>query len=309
LALQEKIVARRSRHVKVRERPTRIPVTDTDSLILPSKEGGYAPNYTTTVAVDSQNGFILDADVTGDGDESHMTVSTVERIEERFEQKPGQLLADTIHGTGRNLQELEDWGIEAYIPVSGQVIKEENPAERDDLTKAVPVSQWHKLARTSQSGKKLAKSAFVYDASSDCYYCPMGRRLPYLRDFLEAKKWGQVRIRQYRSLCCSDCPLARSCLIGKARLRSVYRDQFESARQRAIERMGSAKGQEIYANRKWLCETPFAVIKGYMKIRSFLLRGLEKVRTEWLWICTSYNLSKLARELVRMRVRFCTMPV
>ena len=308
LASQEKIVARRSRHVKVRERPARIPVTDPDSLILPSKEGGYAPNYTTMVAVDSQNGFILDADVTGDGDESHMTVPTVERIEERFEQKPDQLLADSSHGTGRNLQELEDRGIEAYIPVSGQVIKQDNPAERDDLTKAVPVSQWHKLARTSQSGKKLAKSAFVYDSSSDCYYCPMGRRLPYLRSFLEAKKWGKVCIRQYRSLCCSDCPLARSCLIGKARLRSVYRDEFESARQRAIERMGSAKGQEIYANRKWLCETPFAVIKGYMKIRSFLLRGLEKVRTEWLWICTSYNLSKLARELVGMRVRFCTMP-
>jgi hypothetical protein len=75
-------------------------------------------------------------------------------------------LADTSHGTGRNLQELEDRGIEAYIPVSGQVIKQDNPAERDDLTQAVASCQWHKLARTSQLQNKLDRSAFVYDSLS-----------------------------------------------------------------------------------------------------------------------------------------------
>ena len=27
-------------------------------------------------------------------------------------------------------------------------------------------------------------------------------------------------------------------------------------------------------------------------MRRFLLRGLEKVRTEWLWGCTAYNMRK-----------------
>jgi hypothetical protein len=38
-----------------------------------------------------------------------------------------------------------------------------------------------------------------------------------------------------------------------------------------------------------------------MKVRQFLLRGHEKVKTEWLWICASYNMWKLALEMARMR--------
>ena len=33
-------------------------------------------------------------------------------------------------------------------------------------------------------------------------------------------------------------------------------------------------------------------------------RGLENVKTEWLWTCTAFNLGKLARELSRMRAEF-----
>jgi hypothetical protein len=41
-----------------------------------------------------------------------------------------------------------------------------------------------------------------------------------------------------------------------------------------------------------------------MDIRQFLLRGLEKVKTEWLWACTAFNLGKLAREIGRLRAEF-----
>jgi len=38
-----------------------------------------------------------------------------------------------------------------------------------------------------------------------------------------------------------------------------------------------------------------------MGIRQFLLRGLEKVRTEWLWACTAYNLKKLTHDVAALR--------
>jgi len=41
----------------------RVPVTDPDSNIMPNKEGGYAPNYTPTTAVDRDSGVIMDSDV------------------------------------------------------------------------------------------------------------------------------------------------------------------------------------------------------------------------------------------------------
>lgn len=307
LALEKKIAAKRSRHVEGRKKPVRVPVTDPDSSILLNKEGGYAPNYISTVAVDSHRGFLVDADVTGDGHESHMTVPTVNRIEETFDERPKKLLADTSHGTGQNLQELEDRGVEAYIPAQGYVIEQDGPAQRDDLTQPVPESQWDKLPRKSQLQNKLDRSAFVYDSSSDCYYCPMGRRLEYFGNFISRRNSCEVTVRKYLCKSCVDCPLAKECLIGKSKQRRVTHDEFEPARQKVIKRMRSTEGKEIYGARKWLCETPFAVIKGYLKIRRFLLRGLEKVRTEWLWICTSFNLSKLVREVMRMRAGFGTL--
>jgi len=38
-----------------------------------------------------------------------------------------------------------------------------------------------------------------------------------------------------------------------------------------------------------------------MGIRQFLLRGLEKVKTEWLWEVAAFNLAKLARMMAILR--------
>ena len=48
---------------------------------------------------------------------------------------------------------------------------------------------------------------------------------------------------------------------------------------------------------------PDAVIKQVMGLRRFLLRGVDKVRTEWRWACTAFNLQKPARYLGALRAR------
>lgn len=68
-------------------------------------------------------------------------------------------------------------------------------------------------------------------------------------------------------------------------------------------------GQETYNRRMHIGETPFAVIKGIFGVRRFLLRGLEKVRTEWRWVCTAYNLKKLVAALAALRAEGGKMPV
>ena len=65
--------------------------------------------------------------------------------------------------------------------------------------------------------------------------------------------------------------------------------------------MASAKGQQVYKQRPRIAETPFGILKAVMGIRQFLLRGLEKVKTEWLWAVTAFNLAKLARALGILR--------
>jgi len=307
LVLEKKIQARRHRHTKGPSTAPGVPVTDPDSAILPNKDGGMAPNYTPTAAVDGHRGFIVDTDVNGDGYESQTTVPTVDRIEKIFDKKPEKLLADNAHGSGKNLKDLEDRAIEAYIPPQNCATETDHPAQRDNLMKPVPQSDWDRLPRNRQLKNKLDKSAFIYDSSKDCYYCPMAGKMEYVGDFVNKRNSRRVRIRKYLCQSCDNCPLAGECLIGNSKQRCITNDEFEEPRQVMLKRLKTTTGKEIYGHRKWICETPFALIKAYMKFRQFLVRGLEKVKTEWLWACTSFNLSKLVRELSRMRAQFNTM--
>lgn len=279
------------------KRPAAVPVADPDSAVLPNKEGGYAPNYSPMAAVDGESGFVVDCDVHAEATEAHTTIETVDRIEETFGQKPEQFLADSAHGTGENLEAMEARGVDAYIPPEG-VHTGANPSRREDPRVPVAAEQWDALPRNKQS-KKLDKAAFVYVEEKDCYYCPMGRELVYQGRTRQRRREHAVTYRQYRCVSCRDCPLKSSCTGAEAR--TVNRDQYSQQREAMAAKMATSGGQATYLKRKHICETLFGWVKGVKGIRQFLLRGQEKVRTEWLWICTASNLSKLAREMRRLR--------
>lgn len=71
--------------------------------------------------------------------------------------------------------------------------------------------------------------------------------------------------------------------------------------------MASEEARELYNERPRIAETTFGILKSVMGIRQFLLRGLPKVRTEWLWAATAFNLAKLVRETARLRAEFATL--
>jgi transposase len=60
-------------------------------------------------------------------------------------------------------------------------------------------------------------------------------------------------------------------------------------------KLQTVAGQAIYALRKAIVEPVFGQIKGTRGFRRFSLRGLAKVRAEWLLICATHNLLKLFR--------------
>jgi len=149
-------------------------------------------------------------------------------------------------------------------------------------------------------------STLIFRLSTTARYCPMGRKLAYVREVEQQRRRESVRYRQYECISCQGCPLASECKAGKG-VRSVSRDEHEEIRQAMTAKMASVQGRETYGRRKWICETLFGVVKGAWGLRRFLPRGLEKVRTEWLWACTALNLRKLAMEVGRMRVRFAAL--
>lgn len=301
--------AKRQKRKSGSKRPAKVPVADPDSVILPNKEGGYAPNFNPTAAVDGVCGMIVDADVLSQQSESETVIPTVEHIEADFGRKPDQFLADSAFATGSNLSGLAERGIEALMPVESTRLPEENPADRADPTHPVPQSDWPKLPRRAQTGK-LDRAAFVYDAAKDCYYCPQGRALVFVqiktkdRDTCDASEY-----RVYTCRSCEGCALAADCLSGKAKQRTVSHDQHEAVRQEVAARLKTESGRKAYARRAHLAETPNGHIKQVMGLRQFLLRGLDKVRTEWLWTCTAFNIRKLISAMEKVRTGAALNPV
>ncbi len=309
LKAAHEVDARRQKRKRGSKRPAKVPVADPDSAIMPNKEGGYAPNFNPVAAVDDERGMIVDADVLNEMNEAETVIPTVERIESTFGGRPKRFLADSTFATGGNLSALAARGIEAVMPVEQTKLPDENPADRADPTAPVPESDWPKLPRRAQTGK-LDRVAFVYDAAKDCYYCPLGRALGFDhvktkgRDTCEASEY-----RVYKCHSCAGCGLAADCLAGNSKRRMVSHDQHEAVRQEVAARMKTEPGKKAYARRAHLAETPNGVLKQVLGLRQFLLRGLDKVRTEWLWACTAFNVSKLISATRMLRAEGTVMPV
>ena len=273
-------------------RPVSVPVTDPDATILPNKEGGFAPNYTPTVAVDAASGAIVSATVV---EGSHEGASVMPAVEDakRLGKTPRRVMADTGFSCGENLARLAAEGIEACMP-TGADFRSSNPANRPDPTQPVPEEQWDRLPT---AGKKFRPSAFIYDAVRDEYRCPMGRALTPQG---AGQRRNGVPVVTYKCSGCAGCPLAARCMGQKATARTVSRDPYQDQRDAVGRRMATEEGAERYKKRAPLVEVVFARIKNHMGIRSFLLRGMKKVRAEWNWVCCAYNL-KILLQMAQMQ--------
>lgn len=301
--LQAADEARRKDGIDPTKKPAQVPRSDPDSKVMPNKEGGFAPNYTPLAATDTHGSYIVDTDVIGEVTESPQTVPAVDRIEETFGEQPAAVLADGHHATGANIEQFEARGIEFFSPVAAQGPQPGNPAFRDDPTQPVAASERDQLPVNPQT-KKLDKSCFVYDAEQDCYFCPEGKRLEFEKTKPEVRQGQKITLEVYRSDDCAGCPLREACVSTKNKGgRTVTRDEHSPARERQGAKMHTPEAKERYKRRLHGVETPFAWIKEVLGLRQFLLRGLEKVKTEWLWACTAYNLRKLILGVARLRAK------
>jgi len=127
---------------------------------------------------------------------------------------------------------------------------------------------------------------FVYDAEHDHYTCPAGQHLTK----------GKVRsdrrdnIDHYRNLtACSACALKPRCTPDKHK--RVKRWQPEDVLERMqvrLERM-----PEAMSLRRQTVEHPFGTIKAWMGSTHFLMKTLEKVKTEMSLHVLAYNLKRM----------------
>lgn len=277
--------------------PKRVPKTDLDSRVMPNKDGGHAPNYTPVATVDIESGLIVQTDVLNVVNEDGYLVPAVEEVQQAYNlSSPPEVLADGLIGTGANLAACAERGISLISPCETPD-PATNPALRADPTQPVSEADWDRLPVHPVKGgePQLDKSAFVYDEERDCYWCPTGKPLDPKNTTSEISGSGRrIRTRyQAEAAACGECPLRGRCVRGNAKSRQINREQHEAHRERHAAKMATPEAQETYKLRRHAGERPFATIKHQFGLRRFLLRGLDKVRTEWRWAALAFNLHRL----------------
>jgi len=76
-------------------------------------------------------------------------------------------------------------------------------------------------------------------------------------------------------------------------------------KEKMARKLKTKKGKQIYKKRKETVEPVFGIIKSVMGFRQFMLRGIEKVNTEWALVRVAYNFKRLHRLMGGKRLVEC----
>jgi transposase len=233
---------------------------------------GYGLNY----LIDIENAVIVDVQATPARtyDEVAATKTMIERTEQCFNLKPHRLAADTAYGTGKFLGWLVGTGITPHIPVWERPDREDGTFSRFD---------------------------FVFDAASNTFTCPSGKRLQqYRRNFKQQRSGvtkAHIRIYRASTIDCRSCPLKPKCCPNVS-VRKVTRDVNEAARDYARSLKGTPEFDRSRDERKRV-EMRFAHLKTHHRFERMRLRGLTGARDEFHLAAIVQNLKTLANHIWR----------
>lgn len=289
---------RQKQGVDPQKNPFQLSVTDSDSRVMPNKEGGYAPNYNPVVGVEHEYGLIVSCEIINTPAEQDCVVGILDRVETDFDTSIATVCADTAFCTGSNIEALEvDRGKQFYSPHRPSKVAAENPATREDPTQPVAESQWPNLP-IDPSTKRFSAAAFVYDHEADEYRCPLGQPLvPKEKETRKQSNGQPIEMTRYYAdaASCAGCPAVAFCRknVESKKGRSVRRDQYSTIRERHRKKMESEEAKAAYARRFSPGERIFGQIKEGFGVRRFQTRGSEAVQSE-------FGLGQLAHNLLRL---------
>jgi transposase len=241
------------------EEQKQVSVTDPDTRKMPTAHGMIV-GYNAQVAVDAKHKLIAADDVTNEVTDFKQLANVAIAAKANLELKQAEVVADAGYYNAAEVSRCAEQGITPFIP---------------------------KADTSANTARGLyGKSRFRYDELKDVYVCPAGAELTHRFNTYELGR----ELRYYRASGCKGCALKKQCTRNKAN-RTITREENEGLMEAMAARMKAQP--EKFKLRKTLAEHPFGTIKRWFGYTHFLLKGLEKVRTEWSLTTLVYNLKRV----------------
>jgi transposase len=236
---------------------------DPEARIMLSKKGGFEYSYNAQIAVDDHAGVIVASDLDRRSPDVEHLVDMVQAVRETRQllesNDATKLTADAGYFSSVAIGKADGDGIELLIS-PGREGKLAEPAE----------------------GKLFDVSHFTYDDERKQLTCPEGRLLVL----------DSASEENYVAESCEDCPLRPKCLKPNETRRLVRLEKRRVNGAIMRTRMKRPASQQIYRRRKSTVEPVFGQVKWNRYFRALSMRGEQKSRSEFRFVCAIHNLLK-----------------
>ncbi len=148
----EKWQARKSGEKAKRE--TRVSTSDPQARVMKHPDKGFALSYNAQISTDAAYGLIVGVAVTQEANDSAQLLPAVDRMEQRLERKPQQMVADSGYTTRENIEKMAG----REIDFLGTMRQEDVP-------------------RGANLKNRFPPSAFLYHPDENHCVCPEGKIL------------------------------------------------------------------------------------------------------------------------------------
>lgn len=238
--------------------------TDPDARISVKPGKARKLNYLSQLTVDTSNHVITDIKAYhADGKDNQQLPDIVTRVKHRL-WKSGLLwencVADTGYSSGENYAMLEGRGVTSFIPPHG----------------------------TYKGGPE----GFKYDKDNDCYICPKGESIPFIKVFNDYKT--QTLKKEYRSSTkqCKNCPIKEICLGKTAKEKKFSVTYFREEYERNNARVSSPQGSFMKGKRQSTVEPVFGTLTQFMGLRKINTIGIAQANKVMHLSAIAYNIKK-----------------
>ncbi len=246
----------------LRQPDKQISLTDPDARSMAtSGRGSGMVGYNVQAAVDAKHHLIVAHKVTNVGPDRSQLSPMAKQAREAMDAEGLEVVADRGYFKGEEILACDEAGITVFVPKP--------------------------LTSRSKAEGRFGKQDFRYLADDDVYLCPAGERLTWR---YATEEQGQVLSRYWTSACLS-CPIKKLCTTGKER--RITRWEHEAV----LEAMQARLDRDPHKMRvrRQTVEHPFGTIKAWMGATHFLMKTLQRVRTEMSLHVLAYNLKRVMK--------------
>jgi hypothetical protein len=136
------------------KKETRVSTTDPHARAMHQPDGGLALSYNAQISTDAAQGLIVGVAVTQEPNDSGQLLPAVDRLEQRLEKKPQQMVADSGYSTRENIEKMATREIDF-----------------------LGTMRYENVPRGANLPNRLPPSAFPYHPEKNQCVCPKGKVL------------------------------------------------------------------------------------------------------------------------------------